>query len=196
MRGKPLSIEKAVCRTVDARKDYPSCPDCGNGHEFIKRIGHQREKQRFMCACGRTFYGPRSIVAPQFAVICRECGSRNARLVRRLKPPASGLECYCLDCGKRFQQGGRLDLRWNLIYLRRRIEQAYPGTPGSVLDEMLQIASLAVLNGEGYCWSVALPKQSAWESAWCKRHGREVGEYHPAYQIAAGKKEAERGQAG
>jgi hypothetical protein len=72
----------------------------------------------------------------------------------------------------------------NHIYLRRRIKQTYPGTPGSVLEEMLQAASLAVLRGEGYCWSVALPARAAWESAWCKRHGHEVGEYHPAYQMA------------
>ena len=152
-RGRPkgsLSGEIAV----------PPCPRCGSF--LTRRAGMARGAQRAKCrGCRRSFYANLKIVHQplprSFDLICYRCDSKETTLVGRSQ--RGGLIGWCKPCGKKFQQGGLLNLKLNYYLLLRRIREL--NVPDRAYAEVLQTAALDILDGKGYAATVELDVRGA-----------------------------------
>jgi transposase-like protein len=161
---------------------YPkACPHCHNAE--VLRAGFKRGIQRYRCrGCNRTFGDPATGGSPIFGrrwkLMCYRCGSFHTQ---NAGPGAAGGRAgNCLDCHRSFVQGGREEIERGHLLLKLRIELLQ--LSGEIAAELLQQATLDVLDGRGYCWTVELDVGKARRGA----HGESwFGSDHPAYQLTA-----------
>ncbi len=62
--------------------------------------------------------------------------------------------------------------------------------PGDVEAEVLQIATMDVLTGKGYCWTVDLDAKEAWRN--CRGEYGQRGSDHPQFREQMGQTKADR----
>lgn len=151
-------------RTVGTQNfafEFPDCPRCGASE--VKRAGYDNGLQRFRClVCKRSFGSNLKIVVKidAFHITCHRCGgagkylSRVSHTGRRTR--AGGIRAQCPFCQKTFTQGGPEHLERTLVLLLGRVEKEAAGVPPEVRAEVLQIASMDVLEGRAYTWNVPL----------------------------------------
>lgn len=153
--GRPKGMKRM------AQELYPLCPRC-NGENVIRR-GVPNGFQQYRCKdCNRNFAG-RGVRLPEpvtVKLICYRCGAEG----RNMGPsPDSGRTGYCAICRKRFIQGGRNDLAKYHLLLEQRVNDLK--LPEDVRAEALQMAYRDVIEGAGYCWTVAIRTKEAWREA-------------------------------
>ena len=128
----------------------PLCPHCESTQ--VQRNGFRNEAQRYYCKnCNRGFIGN----ARQYNHIpmqCHRCGGRKIVNTGRNRGIQRG---YCQECRRSFCQGGRreLDLNMRFVLIPRIV--ALRLAP-DLASEVLQHACQDVLQGRGYCATVAL----------------------------------------
>lgn len=177
-------------RDPSKRTAYPPCPRCnGSRLEGTIRAGLARGIQRFRCLqCRGTFSGPTVVVKLEeqdYEMICYHCGSKNTkRQGRGSNETRTGRMGLCLSCDKKFVQGGVKDLQKYHLLLEKRIIEL--DLPEDVEAEVLQTATMDVLIGKGYCWSVELKTSDAFRNVrgeWGQR-----GSDHPKFREQMGQK--------
>jgi hypothetical protein len=164
-------------RKLKDRSVYPVCPHCGG--ESIRAGVHDGE-QRYRCvACRRTYYGEAAIrpVDAGITLICCRCGGGNTKFKGAAQRAGSGIVGHCLDCGKRFTQGGRHHLDTTLAVLVGRIQREI--TDAELRAEVYGETAVRVLQGIGYTWNIPLDIAGARQRL-RKEHWNDKGSYHPA----------------
>lgn len=191
-RCKELRRKMGVfLRTVDVPKSVrlknkpAECPRCLDDNNTLRKGVTLRGKQRHRCLrCRHYFIGDKVKSPPkgstQSGLMCYWCGGSNAVNQGGIE---SGGKCgYCRDCKKYFTQGGKFDLERYHLLLSDRINKL--GVPRDVARELFQIASLDVLLGVGYCWTVPLNTRAAWKTA--RGDLREAGSGNAYYKQVTG----------
>lgn len=175
--------------------EYPLCPRCHSRH--VKRAGfassesgRDEREQRFKCLdCGRTFGNGVVIVDVPAAhsATCYRCGSAGTlvcftRYVRRAS--AGGAIVYCPVCCKKVRQGGPNHLKLTMCVLLKRVNDL--GVSDQLIRaEVLQQATLDVMEGRAYTWNVPLDVKAALRRA----HGGSdtyAGSDHSAFRRQQG----------
>jgi len=94
----------------------------------------------------------------------------------------SGRSGQCKNCNRKFVQGGLKDYqKYHLVLEQRILEMKLPE---DVESEVLQMATMDVLGGKGYCWSVELKKSQAYRNV--RGEWGDHGSDHWAYKAALG----------
>ena len=136
----------------------PQCLRCA-GNTVRAGFSSQTRKQLFRCVspeCLMVFTDPeisgkRRKETPK-GLICHRC--QGAYTFYRKKGANGGLVGWCRDCKKEFTQGGRYDLKKNLLALENRIAEL--GVAKHIRDILLIRAKADVFAGLGYCRTVPL----------------------------------------
>lgn len=179
MRNR-LSAERHVTRKVRA------CPRCDGENTTRKGIAASGKQMHFCRDCDRYFTG--SVVnrsareSVNSGLMCYWCGS--ADCIHQGSPASGGKSGHCQRCRKYFTQGGRLDLERYHLLLSDRIARL--NLPADVALELFQTASLDVLTGAGYCWTVHLNVKRAWKTS--RGEFGQRGSDHPVYRMHNGQR--------
>lgn len=166
---------------------YPPCPRCnGATSRNTIRAGFARGIQRFRCLfCRSTFSGGTIVIKLEpvtFPLICYHCGGKGKPFGRGQNRSRTGRMSWCQDCKRKFVQGGLKDLQKYHLVIEKRIAELK--LPKDVASEVLQTASVDVLAGKGYCWSVELKAKEAWRD--CRGEFGQRGSDHPAFRAQNG----------
>lgn len=165
-KATPVEITVAEKRKMgrspgskDFAFEYPDCPRCGANE--VKRAGFDQGLQRFRClACKRSFGSNLRVTVKvePFHITCHRCGGTGTYIGRvthsQRRSRAGGIRAHCPHCVKTFTQGGPEHLERTLVILLERVEKCHEDP--LIRAEILQIASVDVLEGRGYTWNVPL----------------------------------------
>lgn len=123
---------------------------------------------------------PRSLRPETVVLLCYRCGGTDAEALG--VSPNSGRIGKCRKCTKRFTQGGRNELAKYHLVLEARVRGL--GLPREVEAEAMQLAVRDVIEGKGYCWSVAIRQADAWRAV--RGEYGQRGSDHPEYRRQQG----------
>jgi hypothetical protein len=170
------------------RVHFPPCPRCNGARpEGTIRAGFAKGIQRYRCLqCRSTFSGPTVVVkleVQDYVMICYHCGSeKTKRQGKSSNNTRTGRMGLCLSCNRKFVQGGKKDLQKCHLILEKRINDLK--LPKDVALEVLQTATVDVLIGKGYCWSVELKTKEAFRNV--RGEYAQRGSDHPKFREQMG----------
>lgn len=160
--------------------DYPNCPRCTSSS--VVRAGYETKskEQRYRCrACRKTFYAEFDVIYKPvvYHLTCYRCGGTGELLsfvrYKGRRSTSAGAVGNCTSCGKKFTQGGPEHLERTMCLLLDRVEAL--GLPEEIQAEVLQQASLEILEGLAYTWNVPLNVSRAREAT--RRQSRETAKF-------------------
>lgn len=171
---------------------YPEkCPRCSHA-EVVRAgtTGSASRRQMFRCKkCNSTFVNLNDglgVKRKEFNLLCHRCGGVDVENRgpgrRRDSGGGGGRQGYCFTCKKGFLQGGVHHLNKHLSELELRVRST--GLPADIRSEVLQDASIRVINGEGYVHNIELRVPAAYRESRGK-YG-EKGSSHPVFRLHQG----------
>lgn len=171
---KRLSDDRRIKRKVRA------CPQC-TGEDTIRKGFSAASKQMHFCNSCRIYFtgefvSKQARQSVDSDLMCYRCGSTHT--INQGENRYGGKSGHCQRCMKYFTQGGKLDLERYHLLLADRIAQLK--LPSDVALELFQIASMDVLMGRGYCWTVRLNISLAYRA--CRGEYGQRGSDHWMYQ--------------
>jgi len=145
-------------KNKSASLGYPPCPQCEQHN--AKKNGFNRGKQRYQCrVCGAKFIETSDIEREAILGTCFRCGRDDCRTWSAGKCRRLG---FCESCERTFTHGGSEDFERYHLLLKQRCRQEQ--LPADIEAEILQMATVDVLEGRGYCWNVELKIRDAWRA--------------------------------